>query len=366
MREQKKSQAEINAQIGEYNAKWQAMADTYGWSAQQLEQIKKTVGYIGEMESPVIKIDADASNAVDQVHQFLSFVKENKDGQITINANDDPAMEALAVALNAVRQADGTFTINANDDPAMAELLAYTSEVNMSDGTVKLLANSDNADKKLTDVISDINSSEGILAILGNKDPTTVTLGEVVAEINARRDAMLQIQGDNKHALAAVNAVVQYARNNPATQILDIFTNKHETTFTRKVNLDGNDIPVASKNKRTYWTGGYTGPGNMYHPAGIVHAGEYVVPKRVVDRTGPRYWDELVASMPGYASGGFVSQIASTPPPPQPLIALDFPSTFTLVGGEISGTIGVDGRLVDGRISGALQARDRARRLAQR
>lgn len=62
-------------------------------------------------------------------------------------------------------------------------------------------------------------------------------------------------------------------------------------------------------------TGGYTGPGGKYEPAGVVHRGEYVVPSQYVNQsTGLPNADALgriVAGIQpsgnGYASGGFVS-----------------------------------------------------------
>lgn len=63
--------------------------------------------------------------------------------------------------------------------------------------------------------------------------------------------------------------------------------------------------------------GGYTGAGGKYEPAGIVHRGEYVVPKKDVNqRTGLPYADALGrlqrgASGPGYANGGYVRQSRS-------------------------------------------------------
>lgn len=66
--------------------------------------------------------------------------------------------------------------------------------------------------------------------------------------------------------------------------------------------------------------GGYTGPGGKYEPAGIVHRGEYVVPKQDVNqRTGLPYADALgrlqrgMAGRASYAGGGFVRPAASAP-----------------------------------------------------
>lgn len=54
-----------------------------------------------------------------------------------------------------------------------------------------------------------------------------------------------------------------------------------------------------------YAGGGYTGQGGKYTPAGIVHKGEFVVPKETVDRTGAGFWYRM-AGMKQYAGGGLV------------------------------------------------------------
>ena len=53
--------------------------------------------------------------------------------------------------------------------------------------------------------------------------------------------------------------------------------------------------------------GGYTGDGGTYEPAGIVHKGEYVMPKRAVNRIGVDGLESLHRSaLRGYADGGLV------------------------------------------------------------
>lgn len=62
-----------------------------------------------------------------------------------------------------------------------------------------------------------------------------------------------------------------------------------------------------------YSSGGYTGPGGKFEPAGVVHRGEFVVQKSVVERPGVRSMLEALNEGRGYASGGYVA-----PPPPAP------------------------------------------------
>jgi hypothetical protein len=59
-----------------------------------------------------------------------------------------------------------------------------------------------------------------------------------------------------------------------------------------------------SQRMGTYATGGYTGHGGKYTPAGIVHAGEFVFPQEAVSKLGVGFLGSL-AGLPGYSSGGY-------------------------------------------------------------
>ncbi|MGJ8513152.1 phage tail tape measure protein [Carnimonas bestiolae] len=56
--------------------------------------------------------------------------------------------------------------------------------------------------------------------------------------------------------------------------------------------------------------GGYTGPGSKYQPAGIVHAGEYVVKQSVTQQPGMRSF--LDGLNRGYARGGYVGNSSAS------------------------------------------------------
>lgn len=57
--------------------------------------------------------------------------------------------------------------------------------------------------------------------------------------------------------------------------------------------------------------GGYTGPGGKFDAAGIVHAGEFVLRKEVVEQPGMRAFLESLNAK-GYADGGYVSSGAGS------------------------------------------------------
>lgn len=54
-------------------------------------------------------------------------------------------------------------------------------------------------------------------------------------------------------------------------------------------------------------SGGYTGSGGKYQPAGVVHKGEYVMDAETVRKAGgPAAFDAMRRGLKGYASGGYV------------------------------------------------------------
>ena len=58
---------------------------------------------------------------------------------------------------------------------------------------------------------------------------------------------------------------------------------------------------------QVFATGGYTGDGGKYQPAGIVHRGEYVITKEATARLGRGFLDRLnYGGSAGYAMGGMV------------------------------------------------------------
>lgn len=104
----------------------------------------------------------------------------------------------------------------------------------------------------------------------------------------------------------------------------------------------------------TFYSGGYTGPGGMYEPAGIVHRGEYVVPKREVNqRTGLPYADALgrlqrgAAGRQGYSGGGYVNprsssngHIASFGPMAQMQLQAALQQILMIDGAVLNATVG--------------------------
>lgn len=90
-----------------------------------------------------------------------------------------------------------------------------------------------------------------------------------------------------------------------------------DKTITVTVNtVAGGTAPAAAPG---FAGGGFTGHGSKFQPAGIVHAGEFVLRQEVVRQQGMRQWLDRLnrmgsAAMQGYADGGMVNSPSSLQP----------------------------------------------------
>lgn len=123
-------------------------------------------------------------------------------------------------------------------------------------------------------------------------------------------DAVAGIWEGLKRAIALpVNFIIGTIWNDGLRKALNLIPGVN-LAAAKLVNLPpaGNGSTRASTGtNKAYYSGGYTGDGEWNQPAGVVHAGEYVMTKREVQNAGG--WQALEAwkhTLPGYAGGGLV------------------------------------------------------------
>ncbi|QVE21681.1 tape measure protein [Phocoenobacter atlanticus subsp. cyclopteri] len=78
--------------------------------------------------------------------------------------------------------------------------------------------------------------------------------------------------------------------------------------YARAAALTARIVSSIQSVQMSFATGGYTGDGGKYTPAGVVHRGEYVITKEATSRLGRGFLDQLNYGVPrrGFANGGGV------------------------------------------------------------
>lgn len=133
------------------------------------------------------------------------------------------------------------------------------------------------------------------------------TLETLEGRINELRESLtepLQIDVDIERAMTNIDRL--------AARIAELAQEQAFNFLNQGWQVETPNGWVDAKNYRGFASGGYTGPGGKYQPAGIVHRGEFVMPQHVVNQPGmlallTRMLRGGRGALPGYSSGGLVS-----------------------------------------------------------
>lgn len=152
------------------------------------------------------------------------------------------------------------------------------------------------------DVTTAINKVPRDITVDANVNPALQALNELNAALTDNIKSAVRLnqvladrkQLDTKLPTKTPIVVVPAGTQTPVT-VVDTATAMREF---RRIERSG------------FASGGYTGAGGKYQPAGIVHKGEYVVPKQYVNQSSglpnAQFLAQLQNGMRGYANGGFV------------------------------------------------------------
>ena len=149
------------------------------------------------------------------------------------------------------------------------------------------------------------------------------------AEVNAAQNNQAELLAINKRYFQIFKALsIAQAAINGASAVVGIMSNAWKDPTAPLYLLTGAQIAVAvgttaaqiaAISSKTFARGGYTGGGygapdsSGYRVAGVVHEGEYVVPKRMVESPAfqPVVRSLETARLRGYANGGFVEPMGA-------------------------------------------------------
>ena len=159
------TQEEAKAKADEWAHSLQEMAEKAGVPKEAVDELVKTLGGIPEVKQTTFTADTEAGKKA--VEDFINEVSK-KNGTLTLDARNDPAVEQLAHTLGLVEASKGIFAIDANNEPATTKLIAGLAQVNTSTGVMTIDANNNRFQQVLTASKSQGDNTSAVMSIYAN------------------------------------------------------------------------------------------------------------------------------------------------------------------------------------------------------
>ena len=191
------------------------------------------------------------------------------------------------------------------------------------------------------------------ITVSANTDPAVRAVNEYLASLNSIRGAVDSINSTPISQRVDASKIAAYEQMIVlmATQerLRSTMANTPLLDSAMRASLEQQIKRIAAQIEqlsRLFYNGGYTGRGGKYQPAGIVHAGEYVIPREYVNQqTGLPYANALnsigsvMHSTNNYYNGGYVTPNSSA----VQLVEL-LPTQLRQLADMVSVRIELDGR----------------------
>lgn len=162
------------------------------------------------------------------------------------------------------------------------------------------------------DVQTAISKVERNITVEANVDPALQALAELKASLqtNINKAKELNNELDQKKGKYTPEGDPNAERRAKIQARIDALRARLTLADPYERQVIINEINTLRGVLASFASGGYTGAGGKYQPAGIVHKGEYVVPKQYVNQSSglpnAQFLAQLQNGMRGYAMGGFV------------------------------------------------------------
>lgn len=159
------TQEEAKAKTQEWSTALAEMAEKAGVPKEQINDLIRTLGGIPEVKQMVFTADTEAGKRA--IDDFIEATSK-KNGVLTLDANNDPAVAQLAQTLGLVEVSKGVFAIDANSEPATAKLIAGIAQVNTSTGVMTIDANNNRFQQVLAASKSQGDNTSAAMSIYAN------------------------------------------------------------------------------------------------------------------------------------------------------------------------------------------------------
>lgn len=159
------TQEEAKAKTQEWSTALAEMAEKAGVPKEQINDLIRSLGGIPEVKQMVFTADTEAGRRA--IDDFIEATSK-KNGVLTLDANNDPAVAQLAQTLGLVEVSTGVFAIDANSEPATAKLIAGIAQVNTSTGVMTIDANNNRFQQVLAASKSQGDNTSAAMSIYAN------------------------------------------------------------------------------------------------------------------------------------------------------------------------------------------------------
>lgn len=159
------TQEEAKAKTQEWSTALSEMAEKAGVPKEQINDLIRTLGGIPEVKQMTFTADTEAGKRA--IDDFIEATSK-KNGVLTLDANNDPAVAQLAQTLGLVEVSKGVFAIDANSEPATAKLIAGIAQVNTSTGVMTIDANNSRFQQVLAASKSQGDNTSAAMSIYAN------------------------------------------------------------------------------------------------------------------------------------------------------------------------------------------------------
>ena len=159
------TQEEAKAKTQEWSTALAEMAEKAGVPREQINDLIKSLGGIPEVKQMTFTADTEAGKRA--IEDFIEATSK-KNGVLTLDANNDPAVAQLAQTLGLVEVSKGVFAIDANSEPATAKLIAGIAQVNTSTGVMTIDANNNRFQQVLAASKSQGDNTSAAMSIYAN------------------------------------------------------------------------------------------------------------------------------------------------------------------------------------------------------
>lgn len=240
--------------------------------------------------------DIQAKIAIDTAKK-LDNMKEEGTGPV---ATDSPALAEEEAQLRADAQSDGL-------DKEEERLKAHLDVFGEVFGAKSEISDTFRTGEEVNDEAAAAAAERLLQRRLATLDRSTKAAGQIFGKQSGIYKAIASAQALIQTYLGATEAFTSLAAIPYVGTILGAIA------AAAAVASGLANVAAINSTKVNFATGGYTGAGGKYEPAGVVHRGEYVVPQHVM--ANPAYSGHISAlesaRLSGYAAGGVVTGAAT-------------------------------------------------------